>query len=610
MVRCDIGIIGRGTRSLATFKAVVNRLSVYGFIAMSRISKRVIRSLWFCGVLGFVLCTQTTHGFALLQTNTDQQPQEINAIEILREASLIASRQDKEHSFWCDRVLLKIADVQTRSHDFDGAKSTLRNCTYPYGRNVACIELAKAHAEVGQRDRAFEVLQEELETDLSWNQDCLSDSVQAHWVDNLITTDKLESAQKAVDEMKVYSSRSEALCKLALAHAKRGDKATAKRIFLDASKLLSDQFSQVKFSSESHLAIDICRVALAQRDVVDMKTTSSMIQQLVQYSEISKSGPAKVRYLREAAVLAAKVGDQKTAKALFENAVQMRHAIQPPTPCSESNRTVALGQIAKAQTNVGFIDEALETVAMLKDDDSERGEALCDIAVAQAKAGNIAGGIETALSIEHYLQYQNDALLVIVDLFIEKGDKKSALATAEKILNPSRRTTAILKVATQHAKDGNKNKAKAIASQIKLEVAPEKLLFTAEAGLVSFDFTKPETWGIMFDEKPYFTSLSYSFTVNRAAELSAAVMTLHQALSGHQNVDFAVAFKDVHEDVIESLARAHAASGDPKAAYEWASRIGSDEKLEPDSDHDSQTLVEQRLHGLIGAAEGMLAKDK
>lgn len=135
MVRCDIGIIGRGTRSLATFKAVVNRLSVYGFIAMSRISKRVIRSLCFCSVLGFVLCTQTTHGFALLQTNTDQQSQEINAIEILREASLIASRQDKEHSFWCDRVLLKIADVQTRSHDFDGAKSTLRNCTYPYGRS-------------------------------------------------------------------------------------------------------------------------------------------------------------------------------------------------------------------------------------------------------------------------------------------------------------------------------------------------------------------------------------------------------------------------------------------------------------------------------------------
>ena len=75
---------------------------------------------------------------------------------------------------------------------------------------------------------------------------------------------------------------------------------------------------------------------------------------------------------------------------------------------------------------------------MIKDDDSERDEALCGIAIAQAKAGNMADGIKTALSIEHYRQYQNDALLVIVELFIEQGDMKSALATAEKILNPSR----------------------------------------------------------------------------------------------------------------------------------------------------------------------------
>ena len=130
-----------------------------------------------------------------------------------------------------------------------------------------------------------------------------------------------------------------------------------------------------------------------------------------------------------------------------------------------------------------------------------------------------------------------------------------------------------------------------------------------ETALGSFDFTKPETWGVMFDEKPYFTSLSYFFTVNRAVELAAAAMTLHQALNGDQGFDYAVTFKDVHEDVIESLARAHAASGDAKGAHEWASRIGSDEKLEPDNDHDS-TLVQQRIHGLIGVAEGLLARDK
>ena len=572
---------------------------------MSRISKRIIRLLCVYIALGFVLCTQTAHGFALPQTNAAEQPQEISPIEILREASQIVSRQDKEHSFWCDRVLLKIAGAQTRSHDFDGAKSTLRNCDYPYGRNAAFIELAKTLAGAGQREQAFEVLRE-LGTDHSWNQDCIDD-VQAFWIDYLITTGKLASAQKAIDEMKVRSSRPEALRKLALAHAKLGDKATAKRLFLDASNLLSNQFNQVNFSDESSLAIDICKIAQTQCDVVDKKTRSSTIQQLLEYSETSKNGWAKVRYLREAAVLAAKVGDQKTAKALFTEAVQARQTIQPP--CPASNRIVALGQIAKSQTSVGFIGEALETVAMIKDDDSEREQALCGIAIAQAKAGNMADGIETALSIEHYRQYQNDALLVIVELFIEQGDLKSALTTAEKILNPSRQATAILKVATQHAKDGKKEKAKVIAGQIQLEIDRHSRFFITEIALGSFNFIKPETWGIMFDQKPYFTSLSYSFTVNRATELAAAAMTLHQALNGDQGFDYAVVFKDVHKDVIESLARAHAASGDANGAYQWASRIGSNEKLEPYSDHDS-TLVQQRLHGLIGVAEGLLARDK
>ena len=607
-VRYDIGIIGHSARPLAKFKTVVNRLSVYGLVTMHRISKRVIRSLCVCTAFGFVLCTQTTYGFALLQTSADEQPQKISAIEMLREASQIASRQDKEHSFWCDRVLLKIAGIQTRLNDFDGARNTLKNGTDSYSRNAAFIELAKAHAGVGQREQAFEVLRE-LGTDHGWNQDCVSDDVQAFWVDYLITTDKIESAQKAIDEMKVRSSRSEALCKLALAHVKLGDKATAKRVFLDVSNLLSEQFSQVEFSDESYLAIDICRVAQTQCDVVDKKITSSTIQQLMKYSKASKNGLAKVRYLREAAVLAAKVGDQKTAKALFKEAVQARHAILPPTPCPESNRVVALGKIAKSQTSVGFIGEASETVAMIKDDDSERDEVLCGIAIAQAKAGNMADGIKTALSIEHYHQYQDDALLVIVELFIEQGDMKSALTTAGKILNPSRKATAILKVATQHAKDGDKEKAKAIAGQIQLDVARSVLFINTETALGSFDFTKPETWGVMFDEKPYFTSLSYFFTVNRAVELAAAAMTLHQALNGDQGFDYAVTFKDVHEDVIESLARAHAASGDAKGAHEWASRIGSDEKLEPDNDHDS-TLVQQRIHGLIGVAEGLLARDK
>ena len=344
-----------------------------------------------------------------------------------------------------------------------------------------------------------------------------------------------------------------------------------------------------------------------QHHIVDFKTTSSMIQQLVQYSESSKSGLAKVCYLREAAVLATKIDGQKTAEILFGKAIESRHAIQPPTPCPAANRIVALYEIAKAQARVGFIGEALKTAAMIKNGESEQGKAMCDIAVAQAKAGDATGGIATALSTEHYIQYQNDALAAIATLCIAKGDRESALMAAKKLTDPSSKAAVILKVATQYAKDGDKNKAKAIAGQIQLKAAP-KLLLVGDEVIASFDFTKAETWGVVFDQRSSFTSASYFFHINRAAELAAAAMTLQQVFDEPQDLDYAVVFKDVHKDVIQSLARAHAANGDAKAAHAWASRIGSDERIGSEKDYDSQALVEQRIHALIGVAEGLLAE--
>lgn len=578
---------------------MTNDLSVDDSNAMSRTSKKMILSRCLYGALWILLCARTTLGFASPQTGGDEQPDGISAIAVLNEASQIAVRQDVKPSLWCDRVLLQIADIQTRAHDFDGARNTIRNCGYPYGRNAALVRLAETHAGAGQRKQAFEVLHE-LGTDHGWTQDHLEDGVRMFWVEYLIAANKLESAQKFVDELVVPKSRPDALCKLALAHAKLGDKTVAKRLFLDALRA-STELSDVYYQR-----IAIGEVAQASGGVVDFKTTSSMIQQLVELAESSKNGLAKVGYQREAAVLAAKIDDQKTAEILFGKAIQSRHAIQPPTPCPEANRIVALYKIAKAQASVGFIDEALKTAAVIKVGESEVGEALCDIAVAQAKSGDVTGGIATALSIEGHIQYQNDAMVAIVDLYIGKGDKESALMTAEKIANPSRKAAAILKVATQYAKDGDKDKAKAIAGQIQLKATQDLILISDEV-IASFDFTKAETWGVMFGQTWYSTSLSRSVTVNRAAELAAAAMTLHQALDEPQNPDYAVAFKDLHENVIQSLARAHAANGDAKDAHAWANRIGSDEKIGAD-DYDSQVLVEQRIHALIGVAEGLLSK--
>ena len=566
------------------------------------------------GAFWVLLCACITLGFDSPQTGADEQPGGISAIAILNKASQIATRQDMQQLSWRESYLFQIADIQMRAHDFDGAKNTIKRCGKSIGRNAAFIKLAETHAAAGQRVPAFEVLHE-LGTDHGWTQDYVEDGVRMLWLEYLIAADKLESAQTAVDEMVVPKYRSEALCKLALAHARLGDKTVAKRLFRDAlisSTGLSGKVDHVpdvaSLSDEYLRAIAVCEVAQAQCKVVDFETTSSMIQELVQHAESSKSGLAKVGYQREAAVLAAKIGDQKTAKALFRKAIESRHAIRPPTPCPAANRIVALYEIAKAQASVGFIGDAIKTAAMIKNGESERGKALCDIAVAQARGGDVTGGIATANSIINDIQFKNDALLLIVDLYIGKGDKESALMTAKKIVNPSRKAAAILKVATQYARDGDKSKAKAIAGQIQLKKAAPNLLLIGDEVIASFDFTKAETWGVVFDQGSYFSSRSYFFNINRAAELAAAAMTLHQAFDEPQDRDYAVVFQDVHKDAIQSLACAHAEYGDAKDAIAWASRIGSDEKMESENDHESQVLVERRIHALIGVAEGLLAR--
>jgi len=554
-----------------------------------------------------LLYAHQTLGDVWLQSKGKEQPGigAITIAAILDEACQIAVAQNLQDSIQLDRVYLQIADLQIKAQDFESASHTIKHCGYSYGANSANVKLAEALARAGHRERAFEVLQE-LGTDHGWNQNLLADRVQMFWVEHLIATNKFESAQQAISKLVAPRSRPEALSKLALAHAKRGDKTISNRLLMDACQ------AAARIPDEYDQAIAIDKVAKAANEFVDFKTASSMTQQLTKLAEAANSGLRKVGHLRKAAPLAAKVNDQKTAQTLFKKALESRHAIQPPDPCPEANRIIALSQIAKAQASVGFIEQALATAATISNDDSwrgtaERDEVLREIGIAQAKAGDEASGIATALSIENYFQYQNDALAEIARVYVQKGDKKSALATALKIENPSRKAAAILGIATQYAKDGDKRAAKDIAGEIQLKASLEPL-FSDGVGEVAFDFSNAKTWGILFDSRRFYTSASHSMTINRASSLAAAAMALHQALAEPNNLDYAVAFQDVEKSVVQSLACAHAKNGDAKDAYAWAIRIGSSEKIESEDDYDAKARVDQRLHALIGVAEGMLAK--
>jgi hypothetical protein len=122
-------------------------------------------------------------------------------------------------------------------------------------------------------------------------------------------------------------------------------------------------------------------------------------------------------------------------------------------------------RIAVAQAGAGHIDDAWKTASLIKHNDKDftqdgyREVALYGIAVAQLRANDTEGAVRTALTVEHFLQYRDDALGKVIDHHIAKGDLRAALTTTEKVRNPSRKATALLKVATAHVTSGDRRTA-------------------------------------------------------------------------------------------------------------------------------------------------------
>jgi hypothetical protein len=266
--------------------------------------------------------------------------------------------------------------------------------------------------------------------------------------------------------------------------------------------------------------------------------------------------------------------------------------------------------IAVAQAGVGFIEDARKTVSIIEHSntdirqDAERDETLCAIAVAQVKANDTEAAVRTALSVKRFVQYRDDALHHIVDHHIAKRDFKTALATADVIDNPSRKAAAILKVATAVAKSGDHKTAADIAARIELsEIDPLPKFGKKE----QFDFRRPRSWGICYEDGRAFTIASQTRANRHSAEVAGAAMGLSQALGERPAQSYAVLFNDIlKEEVILALARAHAASGDPSEALAWARQIGSGDKVNSEKDDQTSWAVQRRIYALIGVAEGIL----
>ena len=506
---------------------------------------------------------------------------------ILKDASQLARRQDEHQRYWSDRALLAIANVQIRAGDFDGALETIGDCRYEYGRNAASHHLANALGKAGRREQAFTVLQR-MGSHHGWSQDWLEDDVKISCLQYQISIGARTKARAIIDELKMSTSRAEGLRRLATAYAAVGDKAAAGRaieLALAVSKTIPEEFDRAKALWE-----------IADAQIAQGKSgAAATIRELVRVSESFQDPWAKVAALREAAVRAGKIDDRQTATGLFRRALEGREAIKPP------NTINAMELIAEAQAGVGYIDDAIRTARMITQD-PEREEALRAVAVAQAKAGCVADALATARSIEHYVQYKDDALREIVNTQISHGDLKGATAAAEQIANASKKATALLKVATAYVKANDKETAEAIAARIRVVARPFGF---AGAGSQEFDYRRPETWGCLYE--PSFTMASLFWTEELAGELAAAAMTFIQALGERRSEPYAEKFKEIPwPEVVEAIARAHAATGHAREALAWASRIGSQEKVVSSDDRDAEVRVQQRIYALIGVAEGML----
>jgi tetratricopeptide (TPR) repeat protein len=519
------------------------------------------------------------------------------ARQILREASRIAALQPEHQDYWCDHTLLLIGSAQIRAADFDGARKSIRKSTYDYGRNAAFVELAEAMAAFGNLDEAHSVIRE-LGNNHGWSQQLIDDGVRLRSIGYLISVKDFQRAQKTIDQIQDRESQSRAICKFGVGLFAGGETALSEAAFRRAIE------AACRIDDDPGPARALCEIADAQMGLDEPELAAKTIGEAIKSTERLKPGGTKMYGFCESAVRAAKNNNPATAVQLFSQAVDLQATLD------EEDRADALDSIAVAQANVGFINDAIKTAQLIEHSDKDftrdgrREESLSQIAVAQAKAGKFEDAISTATSIEHYMQYQNDALMEIVRLQIARGNLEAALATTAKMENPSRKATAKLAIATAAAKGGDSRKARSIAAQIKLKHGDRRLVVKP----VEFDYSRPETWGELYDEGPFFTMLSHSFWVRHAAGLADAAMTLKQALN-EDDTRFEVAFKDVvNEEVIQSLARAHAANGSPQAAIAWASRIGSDRKIVTDDDSESRRDVQRRIHALVGVAEGMLDK--
>jgi hypothetical protein len=519
-----------------------------------------------------------------------------SARSLLNAAADLAGNQGDEERFWTDRVILRIAELQARADDVDGALRSAASIRDSLSRRSFVARLVDQLARAGRQERAAELV---CHLGPDWTTpDRLHDLVRLPRTEGLIVDGRLGPAADAIDCLADPMNRCRGLRLLAAAWARAGDSDWSAALFAQAAEVAAGLRGSDRTAA-------LCELGEAERAAgAAGRARATAARAAAEAGQLSQSS-ARVAALWGCAALTARLGDLEAARALFASAVRGVPDVDG------SIRLNAIELIAIAQAEAGLVADALRTAVGIEhsDDDftrdSYREHALVAIAVAQLRAGDPEGAVHSALSVKHFTQYRDDALAAVVRHHTAAGDLKAALAVVDKFDNPSRKAAAALRVATALARAGAPLAAAAVADRIELTHRSElRRLLPGGAG-DGFDFRRPETWGELYDASDGFTMASHHMAVERAAEVAAAAMGLEQALGRTRSQSYAASFNDINaEEVVRALGQTHAAHGDPLDAIAWARRIGRGGG--PGTTNDDRWAVERRINALIGVAEGIL----
>jgi tetratricopeptide (TPR) repeat protein len=544
------------------------------------------------------------------QSNRTETLGEPSVEAILREASELALKQESHQDLW-NEALSKIVELQIRAGDFEGAfRSTDGSKNFRY-RNKCLVHIAEALALSGDKERAFDIVRL---VDSDWRPDAWDivrppgwispaesdwqpeDEIQLCWIEHLIASFDLDAAAKAFEQLKSKQNRLEGLRKLAVAYGTSGDPAWAAKLFklaVNAAVLLNNEFDRL---------FALQKIADAQLSTGKPDDAITTIRLLVDKTELKVSW-ARFLALRESAVLAANANDRETAIRLFQRAIDTHREV------GETNGNWKLETVAVAQAGVGYVDEARNTGLMIKPSgdhpqyDFASRNIRCAVAMSQLKSGDAEGAIHSALSIDHDVELRDKTLQKIVDHLIAQRQLKKALSIAEKIEIESRKATARLNVATALVKAGDRKTAAAVAARIDLAGTD----FGNGGRDIRFNYRSPLSWGNLYGLGGISSAGIYSRCIQSAAKVAAAAMTFSQALGLEPAQSYGVLFNSIDAgEIVQALARAHAASGDANEALAWAEQIGSDAAINANSDDKVFRAVNRRICALIGVAEGIL----